>query len=295
MSTLNAWVVYHIASGHAFFSGIALLGLAGLSAFFRGGRWLAFCRVLLTSAGALLVAVSSTPLPVWFYGIAGAVTLAWVAVECLIKPIHRRLGRMLRCAMLAVWCLGIALEVPYHVMLAVPRLPDAKVFLIGDSLSAGINGEKETWPKLFSRSHDVVFADLSRSGAGTAEAMRQAEQVNVSGPTALVLVEIGGNDVLRAYKPEAYERALDALLAKLRGGGRTVVMLELPLPPFHNRYGDAQRRMAKRHGVLLVPKRVLIGILTSKGATVDSIHLSRRGHELMAKTVSGIIDQVIRP
>ena len=53
--------------------------------------------------------------------------------------------------------------------------------------------------------------------------------------------------------------------------------------------------MAKRHGVLLVPKRVLIGILTSEGATVDSIHLSRRGHELMAETVWGIIGQVIRP
>ena len=134
--------------------------------------------------------------------------------------------------MLAVWWLGIALEVPYHVMPTMPRLPDAKVFLIGDSLSAGINGEKETWPKLFSRSHDVVIADLSRSGADTADAMRQAEQVNVSGPAALVLVEIGGNDVLRADRPEAFERRLDALLAKLRGGGRTVVMFELPLPPF---------------------------------------------------------------
>jgi acyl-CoA thioesterase I len=118
--------------------------------------------------------------------------------------------------------------------------------------------------------------------------------VNVGGPTALVLVEIGGNDVLRAYRPNAFERALDALLAKLRGGGRTVVMFELPLPPFHNRYADAQRRMARRHGVLLVPKRVLIGILTSEGATVDSIHLSRRGHELMAETVWGIIGQTIR-
>ena len=281
MSTVNAWVVYHIGSGQAFFSGIALIQLAGIIAFVRGGRWLAFCRVILACAGAILVAVSSTPLPAWFYAIAGAVTLAWVAVECLVTTTHRQLGLVLRCAMLAVWWLGIALEVPYQVMHTIPRLPDAKVFLIGDSLSAGINREKETWPKLFSRSHDVVIADLSRSGADTTDAMRQAEHVNVSGPAALVLVEIGGIDVLRAFRPEAFERALDVLLAKLRGGGRTVVMFELPLPPVCNRYGDAQRRMAKRHGVLLVPKRVLIGILTSEGATVDSIHLSRRGHELL--------------
>ncbi len=99
----------------------------------------------------------------------------------------------------------------------------------------------------------------------------------------------------RATRPDAFEQALDVLLAKLRDGGQTVVMFELPLPPFHNRYGQAQRRLAKQHGVLLVPKRVLIGILTSNRATVDSIHLSRRGHELMSETVWVIIGPAIRP
>jgi len=71
------------------------------------------------------------------------------------------------------------------------------------------------------------------------------------------------------------------------------MMFELPLPPFHNRYGDAQRRLAEHYKVHLVPKRVLIGELTSEGATVDSIHLSRRGHALMAETVWEIIGQSI--
>jgi acyl-CoA thioesterase-1 len=133
---------------------------------------------------------------------------------------------------------------------------------------------------MLSRFHHVDVHDLSRSGADAAAAMRQAEQV--SGSTAPVLVEIGGNDVLRATRPEDFERSLDVLLAKLRDDGRTVIMFELPLPPFHNRYGDAQRRLAKRHKVFLVPKRVLIGVLTSKGATLDTIHLSQRGHALMA-------------
>ncbi len=287
---MNAWVVYHIGSGHAFFSGITLIQLAALVAFVRRGRWLRFCRVTLACAGAILVAVSSTPLPAWFYGIAGLVTLAWVAAEGLITTTHRRLELGLRCTMLAVWWLALALELPFHRVPALPRLPDAQVFLIGDSLSAGINGETETWPTLFSRTHHVVLADLSRSGADAAAALRQAEQVNGSGPTSVVLVEIGGNDVLRATRPDAFERALDVLLAKLRDGGRTVVMFELPLPPFHNRYGDVQRRLAKRHGVLLVPKRVLIGVLTSKGATVDSIVLSSDAyHSTRLDAILGLI------
>ncbi len=244
-------------------------------------------------AGAILVAVSSTPLQTWFYGIAGAFTLAWIALECLIKSTPRRLKLGLRYAMLAIWWLGVALELPFHLMRAMPQLLHPPVFLVGDSLSAGIGGDIETWPKLLSRSHHIVINDLSRSGADAATAMQQAEQV--SGPTSLVLVEIGGNDVLRATRPDAFEQALDVLLAKLRDGGRTIIMLELPLPPFHNRYGDSQRRLAARHGVLLIPKRVLIGVLTSEGATLDTIHLSRRGHTLMAEAVWDTIGPVVGP
>ncbi len=116
--------------------------------------------------------------------------------------------------MLATWWLGIALELQFHLMHAIPLLQRTPVFLVGDSLSAGIGGDIETWPKRLARSHHVVFHDLSRSGADTATAMRQAEQVN--GSTSLVLVEIGGNDVLRATRPDAFEQALDVLLAKLR-------------------------------------------------------------------------------
>jgi len=118
---VNAWVVYHIGSGHSFFSEITLIQLAGLSAFLRRARWLAFCRIAAAWAGATLVAVSSTPSPAWFYGIAGAVTLAWIAVDGSTTTTYRRLGLGLRYAMLSIWWLGIALELPFHLRHAMPR------------------------------------------------------------------------------------------------------------------------------------------------------------------------------
>jgi acyl-CoA thioesterase-1 len=66
-------------------------------------------------------------------------------------------------------------------------------------------------------------------------------------------------------------------------------MLELPLPPFYNEFGRAQRRVARRHGVLLVPRRVMLGVLLHGGSTVDSIHLSPSGHARMAEAIWGII------
>ena len=89
-------------------------------------------------------------------------------------------------------------------------------------------------------------------------------------------------------------RDLEALLSRLKSNGRTVIVLELPLPPTFNRYGEIQRRLARRHGVRLVPKRVLLGILTTGGATLDSVHLSETGQALMAETIWGILRPAFR-
>jgi acyl-CoA thioesterase I len=290
---MHDWLIFHVGSGQAFFSGIFLIQLAGFSAFMKRGRWLAFGRVVSACAGMILVAISSTPLPVWFYAAAGAITLGWLGVDGFTKTARQQGGLALRFATLAVGWIGVALEAPFHLMPAIPQLQSPQVFLVGDSLSAGIDRVTETWPKVFSRSHHVVIHDLALAGADVTTAMLQAKQV--TGPASLVLAEIGGNDVLRANRPEDFEQGLDVLLAKLREDGRTVVMLELPLPPFHNRYGEVQRRLAKRHGVLLIPKRILMGVLTTAGATVDRFHLSPAGHALFAETVWGIIGQAVGP
>ena len=69
-------LVYHLASGQAFFSGVALVLLAlSLSTRVRG-RWVAFARTLAACMGLVLIAASATPLPAWFY--AGALTLSFV-------------------------------------------------------------------------------------------------------------------------------------------------------------------------------------------------------------------------
>ena len=158
------------------------------------------------------------------------------------------------------------------------------MFLIGDSVSAGMrDGEKGTWPKLLAEQHRIDVRDFSRMGATVGSARKQAEGLGAEG--GLVLLEIGGNDLLGATDPDQFEERLDLLLADVCRHERTVVMIELPLPPFANRFGMIQRRLAQEYGVTLIPKRIFIGVLTTPGATVDGIHLSPRGHALMAEVM----------
>ena len=81
-----------------------------------------------------------------------------------------------------------------------------------------------------------------------------------------------------------FESSLDTLLNRLRETSRpNIVLLELPLLPGRWGYGAAQRRLARRHGAVLIPKRVLAKALTAPGNTTDGLHLTDRGHEQLAR------------
>ena len=62
-------------------------------------------------------------------------------------------------------------------------------------------------------------------------------------------------------------------------------MFELPLPPFCNEFGRAQRNVAAKHNVILIPKRVFLSVIAGSDSTLDSIHLSQSGHQFMADCV----------
>lgn len=105
----------------------------------------------------------------------------------------------------------------------------------------------------------------------------------------VILVEIGGNDILGETSVREFAERLDQLLARVTGPGSTVAMFELPLPPLGNRFGAVQRRLAHKHGVILIPKRVLLNVLLSPETTQDSLHLNAEGHRRLAKQVQHML------
>ena len=164
----------------------------------------------------------------------------------------------------------------------------AEVHVIGDSLSAGIDGEQERlWPNLLAREWHVPVRNHAQAGATTASAFRQAEEIECD--DCLVLIEFGGNDLLSSRDSRQIEADLDRLLARLSStkADRTLVMFELPVPPIPGGYEFArlQRRLAHRHAVRLIPRREFAAVLFSAGATTDRLHLSVNGQRGLAELV----------
>jgi acyl-CoA thioesterase-1 len=158
------------------------------------------------------------------------------------------------------------------------------VFVIGDSLSAGIGASHEgTWPELMSRRLNLEVHNLARPGATLADGKVQAGAIPKS--PAMVLVELGGNDLLGGTSAARFEADLRSLLAIVVGDNRSVVMFELPLLPFQNSFGRIQREVCRGAGVLLLPRSLLAGAVALPGHASDGLHLSPAGHLWLAERV----------
>ncbi|NLV41761.1 MAG: hypothetical protein GXY15_11110 [Candidatus Hydrogenedentes bacterium] len=278
MDFLATWLAVQFLSGRVFFFGLLAAAVAvcvfHLMARPRVRSWLGIAAGL----SALLVAFSATPLPLWAHGF----WFVALAATLLLRRPPRRRG-----ITLAVFCLlsaGLAAwELPRQFIRPFPLAADETFHVIGDSLSMGADTPDGDWPNLLGGALGIPIVRHAHAGATVGTALSYADEIPED-QKAAVLVELGGNNLLGGKGD--FARELDEMLGRLRRSGRRVVMVELPLPPLYNAYGTAQRRLARRHGVTLIPKRVLAGVFAAPGATTDGLHLSDEGHRALAAALA---------
>ena len=281
-------LVYHIVSGQAFFSGVALLILAAFAST-RTKPFYSRVTVLAFLIGVIAVVVSSTALPYWCYGVAGVAMLVWVA-----SAFEAKWRRSTAITMGSVWLVMALWEFLYHLNHSLASAQTRTLTVIGDSVTAGVDGDEtsETWPSLFARQHHIQVQDISHIGETAASALRRAKTLSIE--SSVVVVEIGGNDILGSTTTAEFSRDLEALLAFLESPDRQVIMFELPLPPFCHEFGRIQRTVAAKHKVTLIPKRVFLSVIAGSGSTLDTIHLSQSGHQFMADVVWQLVEDAFQ-
>ncbi|QDT65869.1 SGNH/GDSL hydrolase family protein [Calycomorphotria hydatis] len=284
---MSDWLLVQCVSGRFFFAGNALVILSVCLASSRI-KWVSRFSLLISFIGVLLVTVSSTPVIAFLDWLALGIWFCWIFFErrkLKLKPVIVQRSRV---AVAISALLLICLEAPYHFSPRVSISREDSIAVVGDSVSAGIGEETTVWPEIVENSLKIDVDNFSQAGATAGKALLQAESLNTS--HRVLLIEIGGNDLLGIGSPEQFYSSLNQLLEKCTRYDRHTLMFELPLPPFCNEYGRIQRRLAVRHNVQLIPKARFAEVLRSGGATIDSIHLSDVGHQSMAKLVCGLIE-----
>ena len=279
------WAMFHFGSGDALFVGLFLLFLATRAEAWNWRRRWASVSALVGMSWIVLSAWPYVALQVGLIAIA-AIWLGYDALPTVVRKLPRFRWRRV---VVALFLVAAVVELPYHRPLRLNVSGTPQIAVIGDSVTAGLEATDRTWSRQAAERFGWTVFDASQQGATAHTAPKQLAALDGRGQ--ILVLEIGGIDILEQTPVDSFVRDLEALLQSARKKYPTMVMTEIPLPPLCNRYGMVQRRLSRKYGVRLIPKREFIAALASAGGTVDGMHLSDDGQtrlaEMMRRALSG--------
>jgi len=285
-------VALYFASGDSLYLGSCLLLSAIVVSPHLKRRWLLLLRNIASWIALALMVMASPPF-FWVVDVMFLVMFSlWFIAANLNNPWWAKL-QLSAAIILALFVLILtASELAHRRMPAITGAQSDHLAVIGDSISSGIDFRSPAWPAAFAQMTGTPVKNLAKPGAGVVEGREMAAQITPS--DHLVLVEIGGNDLLSGVSAAEFGRNLELLLSRLAVPGRTIVMFELPLLPNAIAYGRIQRQLASKYGVWLVPKHYFVEVIGGASATLDGLHLSQHGARQMALLVKHVLSPVLK-
>ncbi len=182
--------------------------------------------------------------------------------------------------------------------------PERRILAFGDSLFAGYGLEEgESYPArleavLRERGVNARVSNAGVSGDTTAAGRQRLGFVldNEKRVPDLVIVELGGNDLLRGLPPEQTRENLDAMLAELEARGIPVLLMGIRAPPnlgveYVRAFDSIYSALAERYDAALVPFFMEPVLIRPGLVQPDRIHPTAQGIEAMvAATVDAVAE-----
>jgi acyl-CoA hydrolase len=166
------------------------------------------------------------------------------------------------------------------------------IVCLGDSITYGVGAEPGApYPDLLARKLGVPVLNAGVPGDTAEEGLARVGAVLAQDPW-LVIVELGGNDILRQVPPQRTETALRSILRRLLSAHVVPVLVELRVP-FAARYGGIHEKLADELKVPLV-KDALHDILLDPALKSDTIHPNAQGYEQLAAAVADEVEPLIQ-
>ena len=279
--TLRWWFAQAL-NGNLFYVSLGLLVIVGglriASTWVAMYRW----RHVLRALGLLgLIGLALSAASVTFAWTIGLFVL-WFAGIAPRRQRTARIGMALLAAGLMVIAAAQSWRYEYGTR---PRsIAPAQIVVLGDSLSAPYSVAKdEAWPALLAKRLPTPINSAASGGAKLATFCDALDRQPVF--DSLVIVELGGNDVLASTPIRTYGQHLNELLLRLHAGGNQIVLLEVPASPLAPWYDWVQQHLARRYRVRLIPKRLLADLIFAGDNTQDGLHLTADGHRQMADQI----------
>lgn len=187
-------------------------------------------------------------------------------------------------------------------------IDDAEILVVvfGDSLFAGYGLDQkegfapELEAALQASGKDVRVHNAGVSGDTTAAGLRRMDFVidSLSRKPDLVILGLGGNDLLRGLKPSDTRANLDAMIKKLQNRGIPVMLTGMLAPPnlgaaFSDEFNIIYPALAKKYNVALYPF-FMDGVFGNPELFLpDGLHPTAEGIDVIVEKITPQVVQTL--
>lgn len=175
----------------------------------------------------------------------------------------------------------------------VPRVapvgPNDVIVAFGDSLTYGTGaGEHESYPAVLG---DIIKRKVVRAGVPgetTSGGLERLESVIEEHRPALMIVSLGGNDMLRKANDAEIKANLRKLIQTIQGRGISVVLFGVPKPALITSAPEFYAELAREFNIPYEGK-IVTDVLYRPDQKSDAIHPNAKGYRRMAEAFADLL------
>lgn len=175
----------------------------------------------------------------------------------------------------------------------IPNLdsPGTTIVCLGDSITSGVGAAPgQPFPVLLAEKIGTEVINAGVPGDTAEGGLARVDEVLAHDPW-MVIVELGGNDILNQVPPERTEAALRQILDRLLAARVVPVLVEIEVP-FAGRYSDLFERLDADYDIPVV-EETLGEILVEPALKADPIHPNAQGHVKLAEAVAEVVEPIV--
>jgi acyl-CoA thioesterase I len=170
---------------------------------------------------------------------------------------------------------------------SLPQLgPQDVILAFGDSLTHGTGaGQDEAYPAILARLTGRNVINAGVPGDTTAGGLERLPDLLQEHRPRLVLLCLGGNDMLRKQPRETTESNLRQLVQAIRASGAEVVLIAVPEPRLFGGAPDFYERIAEDMQLPLEAD-IFNDVLKDNRLKSDPIHANAAGYRVVAERLA---------
>jgi acyl-CoA thioesterase-1 len=171
------------------------------------------------------------------------------------------------------------------------------VVVIGDSITAGYGVDAgEAWPAQLAQRTGWHVVAAGVNGDRSAGGRERLPALLAAHAPALVIIELGGNDMLRGVPRAEIVANLEAMIAATRAAGAKAVLMGVPQPSALGALtgftaAGFYREIADRTRTPLI-ESALPDVLSDGKLKLDALHPTAEGHKRLAEGAVGELERI---